>query len=180
MLLYEASKQSRRAKIQSDLDSEIRKINSKNYDQKYTDTKQKYYKYRKKLEVKRSKKWKNVREKSGSKSKQNASSNAPNVDKDNMLLNVSHNNHSNCCNMREKLKDSPDSFLGTNVVSEANVDSNNIKNENTKTKSVIDEMTVLKVNETFFADSRTARKKKQKTHAQKRGEHGNREHGQNC
>ena len=82
--------------------------------------------------------------------------------------------------MREKLKDSPDSFLGTNVVSEANVDSNNIQNENTKTKSVIDEMTVLKVNETFFADSRTARKKKQKTRAQKRGEHGNREHGQNC
>ena len=42
-------------KIQIDLDGEIRKINSKNYDQKYTDTKQKYYKYQKKLEVKRSK-----------------------------------------------------------------------------------------------------------------------------
>ena len=81
--------------------------------------------------------------------------------------------------MREKLKDSPDSFLGTNVVSEANVDSNNIQNENTKTKSVIDEMTVLKVNETFFADNRTARKKKQKTYAQERGERGNGERGEN-
>ena len=81
--------------------------------------------------------------------------------------------------MREKLKDSPDSFLGTNVVSEANVDSNNIQNENTKTKSVIDEMTVLKVNETFFVDNRTARKKKQKTYAQERGERGNGERGEN-
>ena len=34
-------------------------------------------------------------EKSGSKSKQNASSNAPKVDKDNMLLNVTQNHHDN-------------------------------------------------------------------------------------
>ena len=93
-----------------------------------------------------------------SKSEQNASSNAPNVDRDNMLLNVSHNNPSNCCDVREKLKDNP----GTNVISEVNVDSNNIHNENTKTERAIDEMTVVKVNETFTNDNRTARKKKQK------------------
>ena len=68
LLMYEASQVV--AKIQIDLDAEIRKINPKNYDQKYRDTKQKCYKCRKKLEVKRSKKWKNVREKSGSNSKQ--------------------------------------------------------------------------------------------------------------
>ena len=122
MLPYEASQVV--SKIQIDLDAEIRKINPKNYDQKYTDTKQKYYKYRKKLEVKRSKKWKNVREKSGSNSKRNASSNPPNVDKDNMLLNVSHKNHSDCCYVRENLNVSPGSFLGTKMVSAANVDSN--------------------------------------------------------
>ena len=138
MLLYETSQVV--AKFQIDLDAEIRKISRKNYD-----TKQKYYKYRKKLEVKRSKKWKNVREKSGSNSKQNASSNAPNVDKNSMLLNVSHKNHSDCCYVRENLKDSPDSFLGTKMVSEANVDSNKTKNENTKKESAIDEMTVVKV-----------------------------------
>ena len=117
MLLYEASQVV--AKIQIDLDAEIRKINPKNYDQKYTDTKQKYYKYQKKLEVKRSKKQKNMREKSGSNSKQNASSNALNVDKNN----------------------SSDSFLGTKMVSETNGDGNKTKNENTKTESAIDEMT---------------------------------------
>ena len=41
LLLYEASQVV--AKIQTDLVTEIRKINPKNYDQKYTDTKQKYY-----------------------------------------------------------------------------------------------------------------------------------------
>ena len=164
MLLHEANQVV--AKIQIDLDAEIRKINPKNYDQKYTDTKQKYFKYRKKLEVKRSKKWKNVREKSGSNSKQNASSNAPNVDKDTMLLKVSHKNHNDCCYVRENLKDSPDSFLGTNMVSEANVDNNKIKNENTKMESAVDEMTVVKVNETFITDNRPVRKKKQKTYAQ--------------
>ena len=132
----------------------------------YTDTKQKYYKYQKKLEVKRSKKWKNVREKSGSNSKQNASSNDLNVDKGDMLLNVSHRNHSNCCDVSENLKDSPDSFLGTNMVSETNVDSNSIQNEKTETESARDEMTVVKVNETFITDNRTVRKKKQKTYAQ--------------
>ena len=151
MLLHEANQVV--AKIQIDLDAEIRKINPKNYDQKYTDTKQKYFKYRKKLEVKRSKKWKNVREKSGSNSKQNASSNAPNVDKDTMLLKVSHKNHNDCCYVRENLKDSPDSFLGTNMVSEANVHNNKIKNENTKIESAIDEMAVVKVNETFITDN---------------------------
>ena len=112
------------------------------------------------MEVKRSKKWKNVREKSGSNSKQNASSNAPNVDQNNMLLNVSHKNHSDCCYVRENLKDSPNSFLETKMISKANVDSNKTKNENTKTESAIDEMTVIKVNETFITDNRSATKKK--------------------
>ena len=106
-----------------------------------------------------------LREKSGSNSKQKASSNASNVDKDDMLLNVSHSNHSNCCDVSENLKDSPDSFLGTNMVSETNVDSNSIQNEKTETESARDEMTVVKVNETFITDNRTARKKKQKTYA---------------
>ena len=123
-------------------------------------TKQKYYKYRKKLVVKRSKKWKNVREKSRSNSKQNASSNTPNVGKDNLLLNVSHNNYSDCCDVKENLKESPDSFLRTNMISEANVDSNNIQDKNTETDSVMDEVTVVKVNETFITDNHTARKKK--------------------
>ena len=127
---------------------------------------QKYYKYQKKLEVKRSKKWKNVREKSESNSKQNASSNAPNVGKDNMLLNVSHNNDSDCCDLKENLKDSLDSFLGTNMVSEANIDSNNIQNENTKMENAIDEIIVVKVNETFITDNHTSRKKKQKKYPQ--------------
>ena len=48
------------------------------------------------------------------------------------------------------------------MISEVNVDSNNIHNENTKTERAIDEMTVVKVNETFTNDNRTARKKKQK------------------
>ena len=61
--------------------------------------------YRKKLEVKRSKKWKSVREKSGSNSKQNASSNAPNVDKNSILLNVSHKNQSHCCHVREMVSE---------------------------------------------------------------------------
>ena len=39
-LLYEPSHIA--TKIQIDSDAEIRKINPKNYDQKYTDTKQKY------------------------------------------------------------------------------------------------------------------------------------------
>ena len=164
LLLYEASQFV--AKIQIDLDAEIRKINSTNYDQNYMGTKQKYYKYQKKLEAKRSKKWKNVREKLESNSKQNASSNAPNVDKNNMLLNVAHKNHSDCFYVRENLKDSPDCFLGTKMVSQANADSNDTKNENTKTESAIDEMTVVKVNETFIIDNRTARKKKQKAYAQ--------------
>ena len=114
------------------------------------------------MEVKRSKKWENVRQKSESNSKQNASSNSPNFDKDNILLNVSHGNHSNCCDVRENLKGIPYSFFGTNMVSETNVDSNNIQNENTETESAIDKMTVVKVNETFITDNRTARKKKQK------------------
>ena len=158
LLLHEASQVV--AKIQIDLDAEIRKINPNNCNQMYTDTKQKYYKFRKKLEVKRSKKWKNVREKSGSNSKQNASSNASNVEKDDMLLNVSHSNHSNCCDVSENLKDSPDSFLGTNMVSETNVDSNRIQNEKTETERSRNEMTVVKVNETFITDNRTVRKKK--------------------
>ena len=48
------------------------------------------------------------------------------------------------------------------MVSETNVDSNNIQNKNTETESAIDKMTVVKVNETFITDNRTARKKKQK------------------
>ena len=63
-------------------------------------------------------------QKSESNSKQNASSNAPNVDKDNILLNVSHGNHSNCCDVRENLNGIHNSFFGTNMVSETNVDSN--------------------------------------------------------
>ena len=90
------------------------------------------------MEVKRSKKWKNVREKSGSYSKQNASSNAPNVDQNNMLLNVSHRNHSDCFYVRENLKDNPDNFLGTKMAGEANVDNNKTKNETTKMESAID------------------------------------------
>ena len=35
-------------------------------------------------------------------------------------------------------------FLGTIMVSEANVDSNKTKNENTETEIAIDEMTVVK------------------------------------
>ena len=108
-----------------------------------------------------------MREKSGSNSKQNASSNIPNVDKNSMLLNVSHKNHSDCCYVRENLKDSPDSFLGTKMVSEANVDSNKTKNENTKKESVIDEMFVVKVNKPFITDNRTARKKNRR-HTHKR------------
>ena len=46
------------------------------------------------------------------------------------------------------------------MVSEANVHSNNIQNENTKTESAIDEINVVKVNDTVFPDNRTARKKK--------------------
>ena len=107
-----------------------------------------------------------MREKSGNNSKQSASSNAWKVDKDNILLDVSHSNHSNCCDVRENLKDNADSVLGTNMVSETKVDSNNVQNENTETESVIDEMMVVKVNETFITDNRTARKKKQKTYAQ--------------
>ena len=52
------------------------------------------------------------------------------------------------------------------MVSEANVDSNNIQNENVKTESAIDEINVVKVNATVFTDNRTARRKKQKTYAQ--------------
>ena len=157
LLLYVSSQVV--AKVQIDLDAEIRKINPKNYDQKYTDTKQKNYKYWKELEDKRSKKWKNVREKLVSNSKENASSNATNVDKDSVLLNVSHNNYSDCCDVKGNLKDS---FLRTNMISEANVDSNNIQDENTRTESVIDKINVVKVNETFITDNHTARKKKQK------------------
>ena len=102
----------------------------------------------------------------GRNSKQNASSNTSNVDKDNILLNVWHSNHGNSCDVSEKLKDSPGSFLVTNMISETNVDSNNIQIEKTETESARDEMTVVKVNETFITDNRTARKKKQKTYAQ--------------
>ena len=77
-----------------------------------------------------------------------------------MLLNVSHRNDSDCCDVKENLKGNPDSFIGTNTVSEANVDSNDIQNENTKTESAIDEITVVKVNETVTTDNRRARKKK--------------------
>ena len=62
--------------------------------------------------------------------------------------------------------DSLDSFLETNMVSETNVHRNNIQTEKTETESAADEMTVVKVNETFITDNRTARKKKQKTYAQ--------------
>ena len=113
-----------------------------------------------------------MREKSVSNSKQNASSNASNVDKDDMLLNMSHSNHSNCCDVSENLKDSSDSFLGTNMVSETNVDSNSIENEKTETVSATDEMTVVKVNETFITDNHTARKKKRKTCTNANGERG--------
>ena len=107
-----------------------------------------------------------MREKWGSNSKQNASSNTSNVDKDNILLNVSHSNHGNCCDVSEHLKDSPGTFLVTNMISETNVDSNNIQNEKTETVGARDEMTVVKVNETFITDNRTAGEKKQKTYAQ--------------
>ena len=83
-----------------------------------------------------------------------------------MLLNASHKNYSDCCDVKENLKDSPDRFLGTNTISEADVDSNNIHDENTKTESILDEITVIKVNETFIPDNRTVRKKKQTTYAQ--------------
>ena len=60
--------------------------------------------------------------------------------------------------MKEKLKDSPDSFLGTNMVSEANVDSNITQNKNSKTESATDEINVAKVKNTFIPDNRTSRK----------------------
>ena len=41
-----------------------------------------------------------------------------------------------------------------------------VQKKNTKRESAIDEITVVKVNETFITDNRTARKKKQKTNAQ--------------
>ena len=69
-----------------------------------------------------------------------------NVDKDNMLLNVSHNNHSNICDLRQNLKDSPDSFLRTNKISETNVGSNNMQNKNTEIERARNEMTVVKIN----------------------------------
>ena len=78
---------------------------------------------------------------------------------DNVLLNVSHNSYSDCCDAKGNLKDS---FLGTNMISEANVDNNNIQDENTRKKSVIDKINVVKVNETFITDNHTARKKKLK------------------
>ena len=52
------------------------------------------------------------------------------------------------------------------MISETNVDSNNIQNEKTETVGARDEMTVVKVNETFITDNRTAGEKKQKTYAQ--------------
>ena len=52
------------------------------------------------------------------------------------------------------------------MVSETNVDSNNIQNGKTETESAIDKMSVIKVNKTFITDNRTGRKKKQNTHAQ--------------
>ena len=60
--------------------------------------------------------------------------------------------------MKEKLKDSPDSFLGTNMVSEANVDGNITQNKNSKTESATDEINVAKVKNTFIPDNRTSRK----------------------
>ena len=74
-----------------------------------------------------------------------------------MLLNVSHKNHSDCCYVRENLKDSSDSFLGTKMVSKANVDSNKTKSENTKAESATDEMTVVKVNETVQLERKNRR-----------------------
>ena len=62
------------------------------------------------------------------------------------------------------------------MISEVNVDSNNIHNENTKTERAIDEMTVVKVNETFTTDNRTARKKKTEDISTS----GNGERGENC
>ena len=53
LLRYEVSQVL--AKIQIGLNIEIRKINPNNYNQMYTVTKQKYYKYRQRLEAKRSK-----------------------------------------------------------------------------------------------------------------------------
>ena len=49
------------------------------------------------------------------------------------------------------------------MVSETNVDSNNIQNGKTETESAIDKMSVIKVNKTFITDNRTGRKKKQNT-----------------
>ena len=121
------------------------------------------------MKVKRSKKRKNLREKSESSSKQNASSNAQNVYKDNLLLNVSRNNDSNCYDKKENLKIRPDSFFGTNTVSKTiNVDSNNTQNEkgineNSKTGSAKDEITVVKVNETLIT-MQLERKKGRHTH----------------
>ena len=82
------------------------------------------------MKVFRSKKWKNLREKSGSSSKENVGSNAQNVGRDAVLFNVPHNNDSDWCDIKKNLKVSPNSFLGTNMVSEANnVDNNNTENE---------------------------------------------------
>ena len=53
-----------------------------------------------------------------------------------------------------------------NKISETNVGSNNIQNKNTEIERARNEMTVVKVNETFITDNRTARRKKQKTYAQ--------------
>ena len=58
-------------------------------------------------------------------------------------MNISSCNDSNFCDVRENLKDSADSFLGTNMVSETNVDSNKVQNENTEIESGIDEITMV-------------------------------------
>lgn len=107
----------------------------------------------------------------GSRSWQNGYSNAQNVYKVVVLLNVSHNNESNYCDVK-KIKRHLNSFLGTNIVGEAiNVDSYNTKSEegtkeNTKTKSATNEVTAVKVNKTFIVDNCTSRKKKLKVYAQ--------------
>ena len=79
------------------------------------------------------------------------------------MLNVSRYNGSDCCDVKEYLKENPNSFLKTNMVSEAiNV---GIK-ENIKAGSPIEEVTVVKVNETFIIVICTARKNKLKAYAQ--------------
>ena len=92
--------------------------------------------------------------------------------------------HAVCSVLYVYIKGSADSYLSktirtniiirTNKISETNVGSNNIQNKNIEIESAENEITVVKVNETFITDICTAtRKKKEDIRTG-----GNREHGE--